>query len=170
MTSKVAKPAWAPPVSWLPRALMQPRRPLRVLLIAWATALIPSVLIGAAVGGLLPDLPQPKLTVGTPLTFALAVIISPILETLIMAAVLRLLLIALPPTAAVAVSAIAWGIAHSLAAPAWGLVIWWPFLVFSVLFVTWRERSLAAALAMPAATHALHNLLPALALLAGARG
>jgi len=43
-------------------------------------------------------------------------------------------------------------------------VIWWPFLVFSTVFLTWRSRSLTAALALAAASHALHNLLPALLL------
>ena len=98
----------------------------------------------------------------------LVVIVAPLLETLIMAGFLALLLWLLPPTAAVLVSALGWGVAHSLAAPAWGLVIWWPFLVFSVLYVTWRKRSLLLALAIPAATHALQNLIPTLAMLAGA--
>jgi hypothetical protein len=53
-------------------------------------------------------------------------------------------------------------------APAWGLVIWWPFLIFSVLFVAWRQRSWAAGLGVAATTHALQNLGPALALLLAA--
>jgi hypothetical protein len=84
-----------------------------------------------------------------------------------MGGVLALLLRFVPPTAAVLLSALAWGIAHSVAAPAWGLVIWWPFVVFSTLFVTWRQRSLALALVVPACAHALQNLLPSLILLSG---
>jgi hypothetical protein len=64
-------------------------------------------------------------------------------------------------------SSAGWGIAHSLAAPIWGLVIWWPFLVFSTLFVVWRSRSLVAAFAVPAAVHALQNLGPAIVVASG---
>ena len=46
-----------------------------------------------------------------------------------------------------------------------GGVIWWPFLIFSALYVVWRKRSVAWALAIPMAVHALNNLIPALLLL-----
>ena len=49
-------------------------------------------------------------------------------------------------------------------APAWGLVIWWPFLIFSTLFVVWRQRGFFAGVGVAAATHALQNLGPALLL------
>jgi len=48
-------------------------------------------------------------------------------------------------------------------------VIWWPFLVFSTLFVTWRQRSLWLAFAIPMCVHALQNLLPSLLVAFGAR-
>jgi hypothetical protein len=99
--------------------------------------------------------------------FFLVVVFAPVVETMIMGAALLLLRNFLTPTQAVLVSAVGWGIAHSTAAPAWGLVIWWPFLVFSTLFLTWRSRSVLAALGMAAATHALHNLLPALLVVLG---
>jgi hypothetical protein len=47
-------------------------------------------------------------------------------------------------------------------------VIWWPFLVFSTLFVTWRDRSLWLAFALPMCVHALQNLPPALLIASGA--
>jgi hypothetical protein len=65
------------------------------------------------------------------------------------------------PTVAILISAVGWGVAHSMAAPIWGLVIWWPFLIFSTLFVTWRERSLWLAFGIPMCVHALQNLIPA---------
>lgn len=92
----------------------------------------------------------------------LLVLFSPIVETLIMAGVLLLLLRAVPPTWAVILSAAAWGAFHSYEAPVWGLIIWWPFLIFSTLFVAWRSRSLALAFIIPMCTHALQNLLPSL--------
>ena len=97
-----------------------------------------------------------------PLALFLLVGFAPFVETLIMGAVLLILTAFLRRDVAVAVSAIGWGAAHSMMAPMWGLVIWWPFLIFSILFVVWRQRSLAMAFLMPMAAHALQNLLPAL--------
>ena len=51
----------------------------------------------------------------------------------------------------------------------WGLVIWWPFLIFSTLFVVWRQRGFLAGVGVAAATHALQNLGPALVLAHRAR-
>jgi hypothetical protein len=110
---------------------------------------------------------QPALDISGWAMVGLVVLFAPVVETLIMGAVLLILLRFVPPTAAVLLSAAGWGIAHSAAAPAWGLVIWWPFVIFSIMFVTWRQRSLGAGFGMAAATHALHNLLPALLLLVG---
>jgi hypothetical protein len=67
-------------------------------------------------------------------------------------------------------SAAAWGVLHSIAAPVWGLVIWWPFLIFSTLFVVWRGRSLALAFVVPMLAHGLQNLLPALLVATGRAG
>jgi membrane protease YdiL (CAAX protease family) len=149
----------------LPRPLLEARRPFLAIGVGWLTAFLPGLALAALVTTLLPPSAQPQFAVPNVLAVLLFVIFAPVVETLIMAVVLGLLLRVLPAAAAVVVSAIGWGIAHSLAAPAWGLVVWWPFLVFSTLYVTWRRRSLLAAIAIPAATHALHNLLPALLLL-----
>ena len=99
--------------------------------------------------------------------FFAIVIISPLIETLIMAAILSLLLRLVPPLVAIVLSAAGWAVVHSLQASAWGLVIWWPFLIFSTLYVVWRQRSLKLALAIPATVHALNNLGPALLMFAG---
>jgi hypothetical protein len=137
------------------------------LAIAWATAFLPSLLLGAAVSAMLPRSALPAFPTVDWYIFFLIVVFAPVLETMIMGAALLLLRLVLSPTHAVLVSAVGWGILHSTAAPAWGLVIWWPFLVFSTVFLTWRSRSLLAALGMAAATHALHNFLPALLLVLG---
>ena len=158
---------WRPPVSFLPQALREPRRPLRALAVAWATAFLPTLVLGAAVTSLLPNEALPKFPPVDETLFWMIVIAAPLLETLIMGAALVLLRLLFSPTVAVLISAVGWGIVHSTAAPAWGLVIWWPFLVFSTVFLTWRSRSLLAALGMAATTHALHNLFPALLLLFG---
>jgi len=95
------------------------------------------------------------------------VVFAPVVETLIMGTVLLILLRFLPPAAAIIVSAMGWGIAHSLQVPIWGLTIWWPFLVLSTLFVAWRDRSLWLAFGLPMAAHAMQNLFPALAIVSG---
>ena len=152
---------WSLPLTLLPRPLFEAARPARAILLGWLTAFIPSILLSALVASMLPTLGQPQLALGTGAAVVLVAVVAPVLETLIMAGALALLLRIMPPTAAVLASAAGWGIAHSLAAPAWGLVIWWPFLIFSTLYVTWRQRSLLAALAVPASVHGLQNLLPA---------
>ena len=126
-------------------------------------------MIFAAIGAfLIPEAQQPEFHVsGLAAIFAL-VIFSPVVETLIMGGILLVLLRLMPPWLAIVASALGWGAAHSSVAPIWGLVIWWPFLVFSTLFVTWRLRSLALAFAVPACVHALQNLIPALLVVYGA--
>jgi hypothetical protein len=140
---------------------------LLAILVGWPTAFLPSIGLAALAQQLFPNLGQPQLAIDGAMAVALVALFAPVVETLIMAAILSVLLRVLSPTAAVIASAAGWGIAHSLAAPAWGLVIWWPFLVFSTLYVTWRRRSLPAALAIPAAVHALNNLVPSLLILGG---
>jgi hypothetical protein len=117
---------------------------------------------------ILPNAQPPEFHVSGGLAIFALVIFSPVIETLIMGSVLLVLLRFVPPIAAIVLSAAGWGIAHSMAAPAWGLVIWWPFLVFSTLFVTWRDRSLLLAFALPMCVHALQNLPPALLIASGA--
>lgn len=169
MSSSQAPAVPGPDLPFLPRALLEPRRPLVAILVGWVVAFLPSIALSGLVRTLLPAVEQPDIPIDSAYLFAIVTLFAPAIETLIMAAVLTLLLAFLKPNHAVIASSIGWGIAHSLLAPAWGLVIWWPFLVFSTLFVTWRNRSMLAALAIPAAVHALQNSLPALALLIQAR-
>jgi hypothetical protein len=156
----------------IPTALAEPRQPLRAILVAWILCITGSLLLSAASHFLLPDLatPQfPKVSAGL-LLFAL-VGFAPFFETLIMATVLELMLrLKVPPPAAILLSSLGWGVAHSLQAPAWGLVIWWPFLIFSTLYVTWRQRSAWRAIGIVFAVHALQNLGPALLLITATRG
>ena len=54
-----------------------------------------------------------------------------------------------------------WGVAHSLQASAWGFVVWWPFLIMSMLYIVWRQRGFWVAIAIPAAVHMMQNAGPA---------
>ena len=119
-------------------------------------------MLSALVNWLLPSAGQPSFDAGGSFLLFLLVVFSPFVETLIMAVVLEVLLRLVRPPIAIALSSLGWGVAHSLEAPAWGLVIWWPFLIFSTLYVTWRQRSAWAAIAIVFCVHALQNLGPAL--------
>lgn len=146
-------------------ALLEPVQPWRAVLVGWAMTTIPALLLSLIVASLLPQAARPEFGVIDLNLFVRLVVIAPLLETLIMATVLEILLLALPSNWAVAVSSVGWGIAHSLIAPSWGLVIWWPFLIFSTLYVTWRGQGRLLAIAIVFAVHALNNLGPALLLL-----
>ena len=150
-----------------PAALTEPRHPLKAIAVGWLFACPPSILLALLAQWLLPGAEQPSFGVIGPGTVALLVIFAPLVETMIMAVVLEVMLrLRAPPVAAILLSSLGWGIAHSLAAPAWGLVIWWPFLIFSTLYVTWSRRSIWAGVGIAFAVHALQNLGPALLLFA----
>jgi membrane protease YdiL (CAAX protease family) len=135
--------------------------------VAWLLAFTVSIALAVVARTLLPVAQPPEFKLEGAYALFMLVVFAPILETLIMGGVLLVLTALFRRELAVIVSAILWGAAHSAMAPMWGLVIWWPFLIFSVLFVTWRQRSLAAAFAVPAAAHALQNLMPALVIAFG---
>ena len=150
----------------LPAALAEPRNPGKAIAIGWLLAFPPSIFLAMLADWLLPAAQRPEFGVIGLGSLAMLVLFAPLVETLIMAAAIELMLrLRIPPLAAVLLSSAGWGIAHSLAAPVWGLIIWWPFLIFSTLYVTWRERSVAAALGIVFAVHALQNLGPSLLLL-----
>ena len=136
----------------------------------WLVAFPISILLAIVAQTLLPEAPVPQFEVNGLVALSALVVFAPFVETLIMGAVLLLLTTVLRAEWAVLVSAIGWGIAHSLAAPVWGLIIWWPFLIFSTLFLTWRKRSLLLAFLVPMGAHACQNLLPALLIAFGVSG
>ncbi len=159
--------SWTPPLTWLPQSLRNPTSAIRSIAVGWLLAFPVSIAIAALVHVIVPDAQTPEFNISGPAAIGLLVFFSPILETLIMGGVLLLLLRFLPPTWAVIVSAVTWGMAHSLGAATWGLIIWWPFLIFSTLFVAWRSRSLALAFIIPMTVHGLQNLLPAVLVATG---
>ena len=160
----VARPALGSdtPLRFLPKAIRVPENPLKAIAFGWLTAFPISVLLAVTAGALMPHVARPEFPVSGTAALLGLVIFSPIVETVTMGLVLLVLLRFLQPVVAIGVSAIGWGIVHSLLAPTWGLVIWWPFLIFSTLFTAWRGRSLALAFALPTCVHALQNLLPAI--------
>lgn len=121
---------------------------------------------GVLTGGNAPEFEGPPAVV----LFVGIFLVSPLLETLLMAAILRLLMWATnEPVQLALASAVVWAILHSLMTPIWGLVVAWPFFVFSLAYLAWRRISWTKAILVAAGIHALHNLLPAIAA-AGAAG
>jgi membrane protease YdiL (CAAX protease family) len=158
VTAESALPGRPAYLGWLPRFLFETDSVLpRYVAKAWLLALLPSIALSALVRQVAADAAAPQFP-GDPTTLALLVVfVGPALETLLLAVPLLLLnrLFGLGP--AVIGSALLWGLAHSLVAPVWGLVIWWPFLVMSIAFLTWRREGLVKALGVAFAIHALQN-------------
>ena len=150
------------PLRLLPAALREPRRVWLAILVGVALTLSGSLLLSWLATMIAPTLAKPEFAMRGPIAFLLLILFAPLVETLIMAGVLSLLARFLTPTLAVLASALLWGIAHSLQAAVWGLVIWWPFLIFSTLYMVWRQRGFWTGFAVAAMTHALQNLVPGL--------
>lgn len=147
---------------FLPTPLREPRRAWLAILIGAALTIAGSLVLAVLSKSIAPALPMPAFPMKGPIALFLLVVFAPLLETLIMAGFLSLFLRFLPPGGAILLSAAGWGVAHSLQALGWGLVIWWPFLIFSTLFVVWRQRGFWAGVGVAAVTHALQNLGPGL--------
>lgn len=133
---------------------------------AWLLTLLPSLALAFVVGFLFgeekgPDFGQPGYVL-----FFLLVVFAPLVETLIMVPPLLLLNRLFGTQPAIILSALGWAAAHSWQAPVWGLIVWWPFLIFSGILLIWRqEGSLARGMLIVMAVHGLQNAVPALLLL-----
>jgi len=145
---------------FLPVPLREPRRAWLAIAVGWLLSIAGSLALAALAKAVAPQLPTPDFPMKGPIAFFLLVGFAPLLETLIMAGFLSLFLRFMPPAAAILLSAAGWGVAHSSEAIGWGLVIWWPFLIFSTLFVVWRQRGFWAGVGVAATTHALQNVGP----------
>lgn len=155
------------PLRFLPETLREPRRAGLAILIGVALTVSGSLALSWIASQLAPGLTKPDFPMRGATAFVLLVLFAPVVETLIMAAILSIMARFMSATTAVLSSALLWGIAHSLQAAVWGLVIWWPFLIFSTLFMVWRQHSLFVGLAMAATCHALQNLVPAIVIAYG---
>ena len=156
------------PLAVLPLLLFRDRRPWLAILTAWVLTIVGSMLLSYVIARVAPDRAGPDLgDASAPVKLFLIAGFSPVVETLLMAGILAILLRFLIGWQAVITSAAIWGVLHSLAAPLWGAVIWWPFLIFSTLYVTWRPHGFWKAVGIVAAVHVLQNLFPALLIVAG---
>jgi membrane protease YdiL (CAAX protease family) len=152
---------------FLPSPLREPRRVWLAIPTGWALSIIGSLALAALVALVAPALKGPEFDDKGWVTLFALVVFAPVGETLIMAGLIWLFEKFLSTTGAIIASSVAWGALHSSMAGAWGLVIWWPFLIFSTLYVVWRQRGFWAGIGVAAATHALQNLGPALVIAFG---
>lgn len=149
-------------LKFFPVTMREPRRAWLAILTGWALSMAGSIALAALSGAIAPGLPAPEFPMKGAIALFMLVVFAPFIETLIMAGLLSLLLRFLTPATSIVLSALAWGAAHSSMAMGWGLVIWWPFLIFSMLYVVWRQRGFWTAVGIVATTHALQNLAPGL--------
>ncbi len=149
------------PLSLFPKVLREPRRAWLVIPLAWLACIVPSIGLAYVIQSVAPNLDLPEFPIKGHVGFLALAVFAPIVETFILAAMVAIFLLMFPPSVAVFLSAVSWGIAHSLQASAWGFVVWWPFLIMSMLYVVWRQRGLWLAILIPAAVHMLQNAGPA---------
>jgi len=160
-----------------PRAAAEQKEPFlfNIQVPVWKYALVmavisfvPSILLSFGLGaaGVMTEESGPELGGFGPVTdFAMIVWLSPVVETLLMGVILKVLsFISRRRYVLAAMSCGVWAGLHSLVSPAWGLVVFWPFFVFSCSYLAWRRRSWRHAVCVTSLIHMLHNLLPGLAI------
>ena len=140
--------------------------PLPYILKGYLLALLPSLALSMLAGLVaspaaeIPDIPVQGST-----SLLLLIVVGPLLETLILLPMVLGFRRLFGPGPAVLLGALLWAIGHSLAAPIWGLVVWWPFLLFSIAILTWRDRGLLQTVAVVTTIHGLQNATAGLLLL-----
>ncbi|MDI6449461.1 CPBP family intramembrane glutamic endopeptidase [Anaerobaca lacustris] len=146
--------------------LFNTRTPVwRYILRAGLLSLVPSLLVSFLIAGVglgnEETMPQFDRAAGPVVLFVMVVVVSPVVETLVLGFGLWLLAFLTRKLLWQALgSSVIWAILHSLAAPAWGLVVLWPFFVFSCAYLAWRRRSLWHAMGVACGVHVFQNLLP----------
>jgi len=148
----------------LDRFLVTSTPPLwRYCVIAAPLALLPSIAILTIATllskliGLTPRFPShPAMSASWAFVMVIA---TPVLETVVLAALLWILARFVRARRRLAgASAILWGLLHATAAPIWFFGTAWSFFVFSSAYIAWRERSRTHAFVAAAVPHGLVNL------------
>jgi hypothetical protein len=148
----------------------------KYILRAGLISLVPSLIIsgvfmtiGLANKGNTPQFETPKTFSGVMVLVSLFVIIGPVIETLLMAFFLWLLsFITTRKVLLAVISCIIWAGLHSLAAPVWGMIIVWPFFVFSCAYLAWQQKSRWHAIGVTSFIHIFQNILPGIAMVVSA--
>jgi membrane protease YdiL (CAAX protease family) len=153
------------PLGFLPSILFADRRPVLVVILAFVLTIAGSFVLGSVVTQVAGDGVGPDLGKAPPVVLLIGLaLVSPLIETLLMGGIIDLLRRWIGAWQAAVASAAIWGVLHSLLASWWGAVIWWPFLIFSIVWLTWRPRGFWIATALVTSVHVLQNLGPAIAI------
>jgi hypothetical protein len=131
-------------------------------IVAWTIALIGSVLVVLVVHSLsssagvdISTIQKPAVEL-KPRNFWITVLATPIIETVVLGLLLRLLQVATQRRQLLAVlSALAWGAAHACFYPLWFFGTVWSFYVFSRGWLAWQPVSYKHAFGAAALPHAL---------------
>lgn len=137
----------------------------RYILTRGLLSLIPSLAIAflLAATGLMTEENAPDFEGPLILLLYLIWVVSPVLETFIMAGILWLLGLGIKRKVVLAaVSALIWAVLHSLAAPMWGFAIVWPFFVFSSGYLAWKQKAWWKAIVVAIALHGFQNFIAGL--------
>ena len=132
---------------------------------AFLISAIPSLALAWMLWLLFPDAESPSITYEGGLMpllilFVSIVIFGPLLETSIMRFFIFLIRKVTQKLWPITfLSAFIWAVLHSLSVPLWGVVAFWPFVVFTISFQVWREVSINHALLITSAIHGCHNFI-----------
>jgi len=127
-----------------------------------ALLVVSAVLIFPEAEGLLPPSQESGLS-----TLVGLGVVTPLIETLLLAATIELLKCFTSNTIRIAViSALVWGFFHSLVAPLWEFSAAWMFFIFATAYLVWRPRSWQDAFWAAAIIHIANNSLAVIGLIA----
>lgn len=151
---------------WPLSILFDNRKPaLKYIFYAGLISLLPSLAIAGilAFSGVITEESGPQFEGPVVVLLISMIIAAPMLETLLMVPVLWVLSFITKRKPLLALlSAIVWAVLHSLAAPAWGFVIFWPWFVFSCSYLAWREKGWWRAVFVTIGVHVFQNTLPSI--------
>lgn len=149
------------------KCLFQLRRmhPIGYLIAATTASVTSSLLVSCVLmmPGLSNDI-HSRIGGGEYIAFGLfSILIAPIIESLALISVMQLLeLIKLRGYANIVISSTAAAAVHGIFSPAWGLIVFFPFVIFSATYLIWRNPETSRGFKMCSGVHAIHNCLPGL--------
>jgi hypothetical protein len=132
-------------------------------------SVLPSAAIGMALAaaGAVNEQAAPSFEGPRLLVLAFVWFIGPASETLLMSFILWLLSFFTKRIVLLAViSALIWAALHSLAVPVWGLVVFWPFFIFSCSYLAWRQKAWWRAVWVSCCVHMFQNFIPGIVIAA----
>jgi hypothetical protein len=144
----------------------------RSIALGFLTAFIPAVSLATGavmiftsfnIGGSTYEQALPSVSRGNIGEFIGMVIVTPVIETLVLIALMKVLrILQLKYTFRILVSSLLWGAAHGLVAPLWFFAPAWSFAIYSHLYESWYRESLSRGYAAALVPHVLTNAIAVL--------